>query len=153
MNQLTIVLAAVPLLIAISYQGHSCGSSRQQSLNTQNVAVQQEGRMTKGAWGGNHVSMEVTDEGAQLDYDCAHGTISEPLKTDSQGTFSAKGFHFRERGGPQRVGDEVKGEPVVYSGTTDGNTATFTITNSATDEVLGTFTLTLGRVARITKCL
>ena len=159
MNHLMIISAALPLFMAMSLQNESCSGKQQtvntksQSVNTNTVAVQTEARMTKGNWGGNHVSMEVTDEGAQLDYDCAHGTISEPLKTDSQGRFSAKGFHFRERGGPQREGDEVKGEPVVYSGTTDGKTATFTITNSATDEVLGTFTLTLGKVARITKCL
>jgi hypothetical protein len=43
--------------------------------------------------------------------------------------------------------------PVVYSGTTDGKTATFTITNSATDEVIGTFSLILGKRSRIHKCL
>lgn len=153
MNQLTIVLAALPLLMAISSQGDSCGSARQQSVNTKNVAVQQEGRMTKGTWGGNHISMEVTEEGAQVEYDCAHGTISEPLRIDSQGKFSAKGTHIRERGGPQRVGSEDKGEPVIYSGTTDGKTATLTVTNSGTDEVIGTFTLTFGKGSRIIKCL
>jgi hypothetical protein len=97
--------------------------------------------------------MEVTEEGARIEYDCAHGTVSEPLKLDSQGKFSAKGTHFRERGGPQRADDENKGEPVIYSGTTDGKTATLTVTNSVTDEVIGTFTLTLGKRSRLTKCL
>lgn len=152
MNQLTTALAALPLLMAISSQGDSCGSAKQQSVNTKNVAVQ-EARMTKGTWGGNHISMQVTDEGAKVEYDCAHGTISEPLRVDSQGKFSARGTHVRERGGPQRADDEDKGEPVIYSGSTDGKTATFTITNSATDEVIGTFTLTLGKPGRITKCL
>lgn len=153
MRQLTTVLAALPLIIAISFQDDSCGSRRQQSVNTKKVAVQQEGRMTKGTWGGNHISMEVTEEGAQIEYDCAHGTISEPLRLASDGKFSAKGTHVRERGGPQRVGSEEKAEPVIYSGTTDGKTATLTVTNSATNEVIGTFTLTLGKASRITKCL
>lgn len=153
MNQLTTVLAALPLLMGIFSQGDSCGSAKQQSVNTKKVAVQTEARMTKGTWGGNHISMEVTEEGAQVDYDCAHGTISEPLKIDSHGKFSAKGTHVRERGGPIREGDEDKGEPVIYSGTTDGKTATFTITNSVNDEVIGTFTLTLGKRSRISKCL
>lgn len=109
--------------------------------------------MTKGTWGGNHIAMEVTEEGAQIEYDCAHGTISEPLRIDSQGKFSAKGTHVRERGGPQRLGDEEKGEPVIYSGTTDGKTATVTVTSSGTDEVIGTFTLSLGKPSRIVKCL
>lgn len=153
MNQLTTILAALPLLMAISFQGDSCGSIKQRSVDTNNGAVQREGRMTKGTWGGNHIAMEVTEEGAQIEYDCAHGTISEPLRIDSQGKFSAKGTHVRERGGPQRLGDEEKGEPVIYSGTTDGKTATVTVTSSVTDEVIGTFTLSLGKPSRIVKCL
>lgn len=153
MNQLTTVLAALPLLIAISSQGDSCGSTKQLSVDKHNAAVQQEGRMIKGIWGGDQISVEVTEDGAKVEHACAHGTISEPLRVDSQGKFSAKGTHFRERGGPLRAGDEDKGEPVIYSGTTDGKTATFTITNSATDEVIGTFSLTLGKRSRIHKCL
>ena len=153
MNQLTTVLAALPLLVGIFAQGDSCGSVKQQSIKTKDVAVQQEGRMIKGTWGGNHISMEVTEEGARVEFDCAHGTVSEPLRVDSQGKFRASGTHFRESGGPQRVDDEDKGVPVIYSGTTDGKTATFTITNSATDEVIGTFSLTLGKRSRLHKCL
>lgn len=153
MNQLITVLAALPLIMAISSQGDSCKSGTQPSVNTNDVAVQREGRMTKGTWGGDHISVEVTEEGARVEFACAHGTISEPPKVDSQGKFSAKGAYVRERGGPQRVGEEDKGQPVIYSGTTDGKTATLTITNSATDEVIGTFKLTLGKRSRITKCL
>lgn len=153
MNQLTTILVALPLLIATFSQGDSCGSSRQPIANTRNVASHQEGRMIKGTWGGNHISMEVTEEGAQVEFDCAHGTVSEPLRVDGQGKFSAKGTHFKERGGPQRVDGEDKGVPVIYSGTTDGKTATFTITNSATDEVIGTFSITQGKRSRIHKCL
>lgn len=115
--------------------------------------LQQEGRMNKGTWGGNHISVEVTDEGARIEYDCAHGRITEPLKVDSQGRFSAKGTHVRERGGPVRADSEDQGEPVVYSGTTDGKTATLKVVSSATEEVIGTFTLTLGKKTRLMKCL
>jgi len=153
MNHLITVLAAIPLLMGIFSHGDSCRSPQQQIVNKKDVAVQQEGRMTKGTWGGDHIAMDVTEEGAQVEYDCAHGTISEPLRIDSEGKFSAKGTHVRERGGPLRAGDEDKGEPVIYSGTTDGKTATLTVTTSATNEVIGTFTLTLGKRSRIRKCL
>jgi hypothetical protein len=152
MNRVTTALAALPLLMVLWSQGDSLGSGKHQTVDTKSE-VQQEGRMTKGTWGGNHISLEVNEEGAQVEYDCAHGIISEPLRIDSQGKFRAKGTHFREKGGPQRVGDEDKGEPVIYSGTTDGKTATFTITNSVTDDVIGTFSLTLGKRSRLTKCL
>ena len=153
MNQLANVLAALPLLVAMFAQGDSCGSAKQQTNKAKNAAIQQEGRMIKGTWGGNQISMEVTEEGARVEFDCAHGTVSEPIRVDGQGKFRALGTHFRESGGPQRVNGEEKGVPVVYSGTTDGKTATFTITNSATDEVIGTFSLTLGKRSRIHKCL
>jgi hypothetical protein len=153
MNQSTTVFAALPLLTLFFFQGDSCGSRNKQSAVSREDAVQTESRMTKGTWGGNHISMEVTEEGALIEYDCAHGTISEPLKLDRDGKFSAKGTHFREKGGPQRAGADEKGEPVIYSGTTDGKTATVTVTNSVTGEVIGTFSLTLGKRSRITKCL
>lgn len=151
MNQLITVLAVLPLLTMVSFQGDSCRSRNQRGVVT--TEVQTESRMTKGTWGGNHILMEVTDEGALIEYDCAHGSVSEPLRLDREGKFSAKGTHFREKGGPQSAGAEEKGEPVIYSGTTDGKTATITITNSVTDEVIGTFSLTLGKRSRITKCL
>lgn len=152
MNHLKMILAALPLLMAMSSQSESCGSGKPQTVSPGN-ASQREDRMKKGTWGGNHVSMEVTEEGARIDFDCAHGTISEPLKIDGQGKFSAKGLHFRERGGPIREGSEEKGEPVVYSGTTDGKVTTLTVTDSETEKVIGTFTLSHGKVGRVMKCL
>jgi hypothetical protein len=147
-------LAALPLTLTFFVQGDSCGSVKQQTTNkTKNAAIQQEGRMMKGSWGGNQISMEVSEEGARVEFDCAHGTVSEPIRVDGQGKFRASGTHFRESGGPQRVDGEEKGVPVVYSGTTDGKTATVTITNSTTDEVIGTFSLTLGKRTRLHKCL
>jgi hypothetical protein len=153
MSHLTTVLASLLFLMASFSQGQSCGSARQQNSGVKNVTVQQEGRMTKGTWGGNHISMEVTEEGARLEFDCAHGTVSEPLRIDSQGKFRALGTYFKEAGGPQRVDAEDQGEPVVYSGSSDGKTATVKITNSANNEVIGTFSVTLGKGTRITKCL
>ena len=142
---------AAPMVAALYFQ---CVPSKPPITNTVDLAIlQQEGRMNKGTWGGNHISVEVTDEGARIEYDCAHGTITEPLKVDSQGRFSAKGTHVRERGGPVRAGSEDQGEPVVYSGTTDGKTATLKVVSSATKEVIGTFTLTLGKRTRLMKCL
>ena len=138
-------------MVALYFQ---CVPSNPSITNTVDSAIlQQEGRMNKGTWGGNHISVEVTDEGARIEYDCAHGRITEPLKVDSQGRFSAKGTHVRERGGPVRAGSEDQGEPVIYSGTTDGKTATLKVVSSATEEVIGTFTLTLGKRTRLMKCL
>jgi hypothetical protein len=152
-NQLITLLCAVPLLMAISVQRDSCTAAKQPTSNPKNAAIQEEGRMNKGTWGGNQISMEVTEEGARIEFDCAHGIVTEPIRVDRHGKFRALGTHFRESGGPQRVDSEEKGVAVVYSGTTDGKTATFTITNSATDEVIGSFSLTRGKRIRLHKCL
>jgi hypothetical protein len=48
-----------------------------------------------GIWGGQHIKIEVDGPAATVEYDCAHGTISGPLKLDSQGKFSLTGTHVR----------------------------------------------------------
>ena len=70
-------------------------------------------------WGGDHIEMEVTRSGARLEFDCAHGTIDEPLRPDPQGAFKLKGTFTPERGGPSR--DENRPAPrATYSGTIYG---------------------------------
>lgn len=70
-------------------------------------------------WGGDHIEMEVTRTGARLEFDCAHGTIDEPLRPDPQGAFKVKGTFTAERGGPTR--DENQPPPkATYSGTIYG---------------------------------
>jgi len=58
-----------------------------------------------GSWGGDHIGLEVSDTGARVEYDCAHGTIDGVLTLDAQGRFDARGAYVRERGGPVREDD------------------------------------------------
>src|SRR6266850_6950892 len=62
-------------------------------------------RPAPGAWGGAGIRLEVTAAGATIEYDCAHGSIDEPIVADGAGRFSAKGTHVREHGGPIRIDD------------------------------------------------
>ncbi len=64
-------------------------------------------RVPQGLWGGKHLSLEVTESGANLQFDCARGRISSPLKLDDKGHFELEGVFVRERPGAVRVGDEV----------------------------------------------
>ena len=70
-------------------------------------------------WGGDHIEMEVTRTGARLEFDCAHGTIDEPLRADAQGSFTLKGTFTAERGGPTRD-DNPPAPKATYSGTIHG---------------------------------
>ena len=42
-----------------------------------------------GMWGGDHVSLAVTETGSHLEFDCAHGDISGALTVDAVGAFAA----------------------------------------------------------------
>jgi hypothetical protein len=112
---------------------------------------QNQNAVAEGSWGGEHISLQVTDAGATIDYDCAHGTITERMVLDRTGKFEAKGFHVRE-GGPVRAGGDEDGKPALYIGTTDGKTLKLTVKLASSGETIGTFDLTHGKSGRIRKC-
>jgi hypothetical protein len=110
-------------------------------------------RVPAGTWGATGINMDVTDAGATLDYDCAHGTVDEPLTLDAEGRFDARGSHYREHGGPIREGAEDKGQPVHYLGQITEDTMTLTIKLLDGDTTVGSFTLARGKSGRIRKCM
>jgi|SRR6185436_4659692 len=109
-------------------------------------------RKINGLWGGQGISMEATDSGATLDFDCASGTITEPIALDSAGKFSAKGRFARQHPGPTREDDDNAGQPAIYSGVVDGENLTLTITLTKNSEKVGSFTLAHGKTGRIRRC-
>ena len=107
-----------------------------------------------GSWGGEHIRVAVLEEGAKIKYDCAFGTIDEPLLLDKDGNFEAHGTHVYERGGPLRLGEPPPERyPALYRGWTDGSQMHLTVTLLETGEVVGDFSLGLGRPPMIEKCL
>lgn len=106
-----------------------------------------------GPWGGTHIALEVTDKGGQVEYDCAHGTLDEPLVLDSRGRFDVHGSHTPEHGGPIRDGEPSLSRPAHYSGRVDDDRMTLTVTLTDTGEPIGSFTLTRGEAGRVLKCL
>lgn len=101
-------------------------------------------RLAAGVWGGQHVRVEVSDEGARLEFDAAWGVIARPVTLDNEGRFSAPGAYTVERGGPQREGEEPQPQPAVYSGVVKGKEMTLNVTLTETKEERGPYTLTLG---------
>jgi|ERR1700752_110829 len=105
----------------------------------------------RGEWGGSHISMNVSERSAKIEYDCASGEILGPLTIDSDGKFHLHGTFTRERGGPVRSDDTAKAETATYSGTIKGNTMTLTMKLSDSDES-ETFTLEKGKAGELFKC-
>jgi len=104
-----------------------------------------------GMWGGEHIRIEIDGPAARVEYDCAHGFITGPLKLDSKGKFSLAGTHVRE-GGPTRIDGDRDGTPARFTGWTDGKKMTLTVRLEGANEDLGTFELEHGKSVRLHKC-
>lgn len=109
--------------------------------------------LIEGDWGGQHIGMVATENGASLDFDCAVGTIGEPIRPDDSGDFSVTGVQFPGHGGAIKVGDTIESHPARYEGTVQGNQMTLTITLTDSDTEVGTFSLEQDGPPAVVKCL
>lgn len=110
-----------------------------------------EPALVTGPWGGVHVSLALSDSGGSVRYDCAHGAISGPVRTDRRGKFDVAGVHVRERGGPVRMNERAAEVPARYVGVVTGDRMTLRVLVGA--DTLGPFELTRDGPARIVRCL
>lgn len=129
--------AAAPLLVAL------CAACSSTTVSGSDGPV-------IGTWGGEHARLTLGAAGGAIEYDCAHGTVTTPVRADG-GRFSAAGFHVREHGGPVRVGEAVDSLPALYSGRIVGDVMTLRVVVGA--DSLGPFTLRFGATAAVYKCL
>src|SRR6476469_6244808 len=107
-NGLSGLLLSFPLVAGVFFPGVSCdGVKTRKASNmnqTQNSNSPVPQKKLNGQWGGQGVSMDVTDNGASLEFDCATGRITEAIVPDSAGKFTVKGLFARQRPGPTREG-------------------------------------------------
>ena len=162
------MLWCFPLVALLFLPGSSCRNSgaRSNSVSPSTTvnsnqsppgstasSTQNARALANGVWGGQGISLEINDGGAEINYDCAHGTITGKVIPDREGKFAAKGFHVREHGGPVREEEDKTGQPVTYQGSIAGETMTLAVVLSETKETVGTFSLTRGKTGRIRKCM
>jgi hypothetical protein len=105
-----------------------------------------------GGWGGPHVAATFSGGLADLQFDCASGSIDSLVFPAKDGTFQAKGKYREGAPGPVRVGQVFRVQPATYSGKVTDNVMTL---NVALEDgsMVGPFTLTLGAQPQITRCL
>ena len=119
-----------------------------------NVALQQ-GRNNDASpdvWGGMHVSLEMNAGGAILEFDCAHGTILQPIKVDAKGEFSVSGTYTTELGGPVQRNNPPRDLPAVYKGRVEGDTMHLEIILADKERMPDPRTLTRGKTGRLVRC-
>ena len=112
----------------------------------------QDASTTPDVWGGHHVSMKVTPQGATLEFDCARGNMLEPIKANAKGEFTVRGTYTPERGGPISRDSLPRDLPATYKGSIDGDTMRLEIMLAEKDQAPEPFTLTRGKVGRLVKC-
>jgi len=110
-----------------------------------------EGSALTGSWGGDHAGMEITADGARLEFDCARGIIAEPIRPDAEGRFQVEGSYMPEGPGPVRK-DDARRFPARYWGQVRGDTITLKVQPSGYDANLPTLELTRARLANVRKC-
>ena len=114
----------------------------------------QDASTTPDVWGGRDVTMEVTPQGATLQFDCAHGTMLEPIKANAKGEFAARGTFTPEHGGPIRRDNPPRDLPAIYKGTIDGDTMRLEImlADKEQGQAPEPFALTRGKTGRLVRC-
>ena len=109
------------------------------------------GQKLSGLWGGLHVSLEISDQGSTLEFDCATGLISEPILLDSAGRFDVTGSYTRQGPGPIRQGVQ-RDARATYSGSVTGETMQLKVRLEGSSEPVFDLSLTRGKQGKVTKC-
>lgn len=109
--------------------------------------------MVIGTWGGDHAGLVATPDSGTLEYDCAVGRITEPLRPGADGRFVATGTHTPGHGGPARIDEILPNRPARYTGRVDGDLMSLTVVMTDSNVTVGTFQLTRGRSPHVIKCL
>lgn len=104
-----------------------------------------------GHWGGPHIAASFRGL-ADIQFDCASGSVDSLIYPAKDGTFEVKGTYREGTPGPVRVGQIFRSQTATYSGTV---TETAMTLNVALEDgtMLGPFTLTQGAPPQITRCL
>lgn len=107
----------------------------------------------EGIWGTQHIILVADKAGGVLEYDCAHGTIDQPLIPNADGSFFFRGTHTWEEGGPIHIDQKLDKQSARYYGSVSGNTLKLTIILVVDDQILGPYTLVQDDPGRVFKCL
>ena len=147
--------AGDPSTTSTSTAGRSPSSSAtapRSSSSTSSTPPGQRAGNLSGVWGGDHIILTLSDSGGTVEYDCAAGTIDEPLRPDSRGNFDALGWHTNQPGGPIDPSSDRQALRARYSGWTDGSRMDLTVTLTESGKQVGQFTLERGRQVNLDRC-
>jgi hypothetical protein len=119
-----------------------------------NLAQGRETDASADTWGGRDISMEMTPQGATVQFDCASGVVLEPIKANTKGEFVAHGTYTPEHGGPVTLANPPRDLPATYKGSIEGDTMQLQVVlaDKYKDQAPDPFTLTRGKTGRVVRC-
>jgi hypothetical protein len=103
-------------------------------------------------WAGEHVVLEVKEDGAQLDFDCAHGQITGLVLLDRNGKFDVAGTFAPEHAGPMLRDEDNSNASARFTGQVKGEMLLLKVIPAGATQPFGSFTLTKGAEPRLKKC-
>ncbi|MCH8616558.1 hypothetical protein LZ016_10660 [Sphingomonas sp. SM33] len=104
-----------------------------------------------GHFGGPQVGVVLEGGSGKVDFDCASGTVDEPIFDAKEGVFSVKGTYRTGHSGQIKVGQIFRSQPATYSGTLVKDDMMLTVTLED-GEVLGPYKLQRGVPPQLTRC-
>jgi hypothetical protein len=109
--------------------------------------------VANGVWGGEHIRIDVSDSGADIEFDCARGIISQPLALDAQGRFKFQGTYKPETPAPASAdgGSANSGVTATYTGVLTGSSLRIEVSIEGQDTPR-TFDLVQGDQGHLAKC-
>jgi len=161
LKSIAFLLISAPLLAAGPQRcGHTAGPAPEKPAaratpSAAEGAAKRVSRLAEGTWGGRGAVLRVTAEGAEAEFDCAHGAIEGRIELDARGGFDVAGT-FVPEGGPVSVpaegADREKGFKARYRGRVEGKKLTLDVTVKETGGGSGEIVLTHGQEPRLEKC-
>lgn len=99
------------------------------------------------------MGIQVEPDRANIEFDCARGSIEQPIFLNKKGRFDVAGIFVREHGGPVGENEPPDTHPARYTGRVYRKMMSITVTLTDTMETIGSFTLIYGQSPYVTKCL
>lgn len=143
----------VAVVLLIASVGLACVGQMKDSRPTQSSPTGPIKTVPNGVWGGEHIRMDVSDSGADIEFDCARGTISQRLVLDAQGRFKLQGTYKAETPAPAAAdgGSSGSGVTATYTGVLSGSSLRIEVFIEGQDTPR-TFDLVQGDQGHLAKC-
>lgn len=104
-----------------------------------------------GQWGGPHAGIAFNVI-ANVQFDCASGSIDVPVYPAKDGSFQVKGTYREGSPGPVRVGQIFRSQSATYSGTALEGVMTLNV-ELEDGTALGPYNLMRGAPPQLNRCL